>query len=85
MTREQFNAKFQGRMLLVLTEAWACRRQPPSALGLLMDEHARQLRGLLGEMFDALQPPLPPILPPKLAGAPAVNGQPAQPARAAAK
>ena len=67
LTRDQFNAKFQGRMLVFLTEAWTARKATPSELGLLMDNHARQLRLLLGEMYEALAPvPVPPA-----------NGQPA--------
>ena len=56
MTREEFQARFRGRMLVFLMEAWAARKENPSALGQLMDAHALQLKGLLGEMYDALAP-----------------------------
>ena len=72
LTREQFFLKFQGRMLLHLTEAWTARKAPPSSLGLLMDDHARQCRVLLGEMYDALVPQSP-------APKPLANGPVAQP------
>ncbi len=65
MTRDEFHRRFQGRMLVLLTEAWACRKSQPSELGMLMDNHARQLRELRNEMYDALVPPLA-----------ATNGQP---------
>jgi hypothetical protein len=73
MTRDEFNRRFQGRMLLHLTEAWSVRKLPPSDLGMFMDDHARQLRQLLGEMYDALAPEPPP---------PRVNGHPQAAARA---
>lgn len=81
MTREEFNLKFRGRMLVFLTEAWACRKHAPTELGRLMDEHAVALRQLLGEMWDALQPEMwdalqPESPPPQEQFAPAqVNGR----------
>lgn len=53
MTRDDFYKRFQGRMLLFLADAWAARKGSPADLGLLMDDHARQLKGLLREMYDA--------------------------------
>lgn len=61
MSRNEFIQKYRGRMLLFLTEAWAARKAEPSSLGLLLDDHARQLKGLLEEMHDALSPPTPPV------------------------
>jgi hypothetical protein len=69
MTRDQFHEKYRGRMLLFLTEAWAARAAQPSSLGSLIDFHALQLKRLLGEMYEDLQPQ------PKPASAPA-NGRP---------
>ena len=54
MTRDEFKRKFQGRFLLFLTEAWMVRKESPSSLGMVMDDHARSLRGLLDEVYDAL-------------------------------
>ena len=56
MTKQEFNALFRGRMLVLLTEAWACRKADASSLGLLMDDHARKIRVLLDEMYEALTP-----------------------------
>jgi hypothetical protein len=72
VTREEFHARFRGRLLLYLTEAWAVRRSPPSELGSLMDAHVVQLKALLNEMYDVL------VLPP---AAPAVNGAAKAPAK----
>lgn len=58
ITREEFQLRFRGRMLVFLTEAWAVRQLQPSQLGLVMDKHARELRGLLNEVYDALTPKL---------------------------
>lgn len=61
MTREQFTAKWRGRMLLFLTEAWAARKEKPSELGQLLDQHAQQLKEVLHGMYEDLQPkPEPP-------------------------
>lgn len=54
MTREEFRAKFRGRMLIFLTDSWAVRREVPSAMGLVMDRHLLEVRNLLDEMFDSL-------------------------------
>lgn len=69
LSREQFEAKFRGRLLLLLAEAWAVRKAVPSDLGLLIDAHAVECKRLLGDMWDAmyqapkangLQTPAPP-------------------------
>ena len=39
MTQEQFIAKFRGRMLLFVSEAWAIRKENTTSLGMLMDGH----------------------------------------------
>ena len=54
MTREEFHRKFCGRFLVFMADAWACRKQDPSSLGMLMDEHARMLRALLNDVYDTL-------------------------------
>lgn len=56
MTKDEFTARFRGRLLLFLAEAWSCRKLDPSALGLLMDQHALELKRLMSEMYDALSP-----------------------------
>lgn len=56
MTREEFTNKFRGRMLLLMTEAWAVRKESPSALGIVMDAHAVEIKRLLMEMYEALSP-----------------------------
>lgn len=56
LTREEFNQRFRGRMLLFLAEAWSSRKAAPSELGILMDSHAVSLRQLLGEMWEAMAP-----------------------------
>jgi hypothetical protein len=55
-TKEEFMTKYRGRLLVLLAEAWACRREQPSALGLLMDRHALDCRRMLAEMYDDLAP-----------------------------
>lgn len=57
MNKDDFVAKFRGRLLLFITEAWAVRKESPQSLGLLMDDHARQLKMLLNEMFDSMHQP----------------------------
>ena len=57
MTRDEFFTKFRGRMLVFLTEAWACRKESPSAMGLLMDQHRYELQRLMGEIYEALMKP----------------------------
>ena len=52
MTREEFFAKYRPRLLVFLTEAWACRREPPSSLGLVIDKHHLDLRHILTEMWN---------------------------------
>ncbi len=54
-TWEEFQAQFRGRHLLFLTEAWSVRRESPSAMGLMMDAHALQLKKLLKEMYEAMK------------------------------
>lgn len=54
MTREEFRAKFRGRMLIFLTDSWAVRKEAPTAMGLVMDQHLQAARNLLDEMFDSL-------------------------------
>ncbi len=71
ISREEFIARFRGRLLLFLTEAWAARKTAPSDLGRLLDEHHLECRKMLNEQYDALVP-MP-------ASKPAVNGA-AQPA-----
>src|SRR5436853_5241165 len=53
-TQEDFEQKFRGRMLVLLTEAWSCRKLPPTAVGLLLDDHFRRCKGLLEEMYTFL-------------------------------
>lgn len=59
-SREDYRQKFRGRFLLFLTEAWAVRKEAPSALGLTMDAHALALKQLMDEVYDYLIPPAPP-------------------------
>ena len=54
MTREEFRTRFRGRLLLLITEAWVCRREEPSAMGLLLDRHHLDCRRLLDEIYDTL-------------------------------
>ncbi len=76
MTKPEFEAAFRGKMLVFLAEAWAARKESPTSLGLLMDDHHRKIRGLLGEMYDALQPPPPAPTAPerRVAAAKVANG-----------
>ncbi len=73
VTKDDFIARFRGRHLLFLVEAWACRKEDPTSLGILMDRHALDCKRLLGEMYDTLCPPLAPK--------PPVNGAAALPLR----
>ncbi len=57
MSKDEFIARFRGRLLLFLTEAWAARKESPSSLGLLLDAHALECKRMLSEMHDALCPP----------------------------
>lgn len=65
MTKEEFILKFQGRMLVFLTEAWCCRKESPTDMGRLMDDHARLMKQLLRDMYDSIH------------SQPAPNGTPA--------
>lgn len=58
-TREEFVAEFRGPLLLLLAEAWACRKASPSELGLLMDQHALAIRRLQTRMYDFMNPQEP--------------------------
>lgn len=69
LNREEFAARFRGRMLVFLTEAWSSRKASPSELGFLMDAHAITLRQLLGDMWEAMAPE-----PPAPVARPAANG-----------
>lgn len=59
MTFEQFCAKFQGRFLLHLCEAWAARKADSSSQGMLIDKHANDTKALMREIYDQLSPPPP--------------------------
>ena len=65
MTYEEFEDKFRGRMLVFHAEAWALRKQAPSDLGMMIDGHHRELKLLLREMYNALNPPITPPKVPK--------------------
>lgn len=69
MTFDEFDQLFRGRMLLALSDAFASRHEPPSALGLLIDKYALDQKRLRLEMYNALIPPPP-------AAFPAGNGKP---------
>ncbi len=56
MTREEFKSKFKGRMLVMLADAWACRKAGATELGFLMDQHTLQLKQLMDDMYAALVP-----------------------------
>ena len=73
MSKDEFISRFRGKLLLFMTEAWACRKEDPSALGLLIDRHNLDLKRLAGEMYDCLCPPPAPKAP--------ANGAAAQPLR----
>ncbi len=51
-----FQKRFRGPLLLLLTEAWACRNEGRKELGELIEQHSLRCKELLKEMFDALQP-----------------------------
>lgn len=67
MTRDDFVAKYRPRLLLFIAEAWAVRREDTRTLGLVMDNHHRELRQLLAELWSDFNPE-----PQKV---PAVNGR----------
>jgi len=52
VTKDEYIVKYRGRFLLFLAEAWACRKESPSSMGMVMDNHAMQLRHLLTEIWD---------------------------------
>ena len=54
MTQEQFIAKFRGRMLLFVSEAWAIRKENTTSLGMLMDGHNIEALRLMNEMYESL-------------------------------
>ena len=54
MTREEYHEKFRGRFLLFLVEVWEARKEPPSALGMLLDKHSQELMKLLNETYDSI-------------------------------
>lgn len=56
MTREEFHALFQGKMLLALVEAWAIRHEDRNTLASAIERHAVEMRKLRNEMYDALAP-----------------------------
>ncbi len=56
MTRDEFCRKFRGELLLLLTEAWACRMADRGDLAALVEEHHVRVKAALGAMYDALQP-----------------------------
>lgn len=74
MTKDEFILRFRGRHLLFLTEAWSSRRETPSELGMLMDQHALELKRLLSEMYDALVPQEAPSPPAPTSKPPVPNG-----------
>lgn len=56
LTREEFILRFRGRLLVFMSEAWAVRRENPSALGLVLDKHSMDAKELLAEIYEALVP-----------------------------
>ncbi len=74
MTRDEFITRYRPRLLLFLTEAWACRTKQPSELGLLVDGHARQIELILDDIFKrCIEKPVNGVAAPK---APVMKGQP---------
>lgn len=74
MTREEFIAKlpfeelerkFRGPLLLLQHEAWVTRKEPPSALGMLADEHYIRVRQNLRQIYEAVLATFPPTIPAK--------------------
>ncbi len=60
LSKEEFKSKFKGRMLVMLADAWACRKAGATELGFLMDQHTLQLKQLMDDMYAALVPdPVP--------------------------
>lgn len=56
MTRDEFIEKYRGRLLLLLTEAWSCRKAQASDLGLLIDTHAFHIKDTLNAIYSDLCP-----------------------------
>ena len=63
MTREEIVAKYRARLLLFVTEAWTVRKESQSVLGLVLDNHHRELQQLLGEIWRDFNPAIEPSLP----------------------
>lgn len=64
MTYEEFEAKFRGRLLVILTEAWAVRKMAPSDVGMFMDKHYIEIRQALRDIYNSLVPAKPAPTPP---------------------
>ncbi len=57
MTKEESWNRWRGRFLLFMTEAWACRKAEPSALGLLCDQHLVTAQRLHDAIFETITKP----------------------------
>jgi len=66
VTQDEFVNKYGPCMLYFVCEAWALRKEEPSALGFCMDRHLVEAKKLLRKMYDDLKPP----------ASPTANGQP---------
>ena len=76
MSYEEFELKFRGRFLYFLTDAWAVRKEAPGQVGMVFDNHLKELKRLMVEVHGALKAPAPP---------PGQNGTGAQPAKGTAR
>jgi len=61
ISKDEFVRRFQGRMLLFVTEAWCIRRDDRRNLAETLDVHHLEAKKLLREMYEALYPPQTPF------------------------
>lgn len=57
MTKDELWAKFRGRFLLFIADAWAARKDMPTAQGLIYDVHLIEGKKLFFDILDAANPP----------------------------
>lgn len=52
--RDEFIVKWRSRLMVLVCDAWACRKEPPSALGFLMDSHTMYCKGILVDIHTEM-------------------------------
>lgn len=56
MTEQEFVAKFRGRFMLFVADAWSIRREKLADQGMAFDQHCLRAKELMREMYAALCP-----------------------------